>query len=123
MLDEDAFAALVLEAFDEIRDQFGDELDNVVVVVEDWPDAHTLATVGARSRWDLLGYYHGVPLTERGSGYNLIAPDRISIYRQPIVRICTGVPELRRTVRRVLRHEVGHHFGIDDERLEELGAY
>jgi predicted Zn-dependent protease with MMP-like domain len=122
-LDEDAFAALVLEAFEEIRGEFGDELDNIVVVIEEWPDAVTLVSVGARSRWDLLGYYHGVPLTERGQGYNLTAPDRISIYRRPITRVSAGMHSLRRTVRRVLRHEVGHHFGIDDDRLEELGAY
>ncbi|MHB0877765.1 MAG: metallopeptidase family protein [Anaerolineae bacterium] len=123
MPDEDAFATLVLDAFEQVKSEFGDSLDNVVVVVEDWPDPDTLALAGARSRWSLLGFYHGVPLTQRGHGYSLVAPDRISIYRRPIERVCASVRDLRSTVTRVLHHEIGHHFGIDDDRLYELGAY
>ena len=123
MLDGDDFASLVAEAFEQVKSEFANELDNVVVVVEDWPDPETLALAGVRSHWNLLGFYHGVPLTLRGHGYSLVAPDRISIYRRPIERLSGTAHELRRTVTRVLRHEIGHHFGIDDDRLEELGAY
>jgi predicted Zn-dependent protease with MMP-like domain len=123
MLDEDAFSALVADAFEQVRNEFATEMNNVVVVVEDWPDSETLALAGVRSHWDLLGFYHGVPLTQRGRGYSLVAPDRISIYRRPIERVSGTAHELRRTVTRVLRHEIGHHFGIDDDRLHELGAY
>lgn len=123
MLDEDAFDRLVQDAFEEVKDEFGGDLSNLVVVVEDWPDQDTLALAGVRSHWSLLGFYHGVPLTERGHNYSLVAPDRISIYRRPIERLSANPRQLRRTVRRVLRHEIGHHFGIDDERLHELGAY
>lgn len=123
MLDEDAFAALVDDAFAQVKSEFADELDNVVVVVEDWPDPDTLALAGVHSRWSLLGFYHGVPLTQRGHGYSLVAPDRISIYRRPIERLCGNARDLRSAVTRVLRHEIGHHFGIDDDRLQELGVY
>jgi len=91
--------------------------------VEDWPDRQTMRLAGIRHPADLLGFYHGVPLTERGQGYNLVLPDKISIYRQPILMRCRTLDEVRATVRRVVRHEVAHYFGIDDDRLREIGAY
>ena len=118
--DFDRFAA---EALDELPEVFRERLENVEVVVEDWPDRQTMRLAGIRHPADLLGFYHGVPLTERGQGYNLVLPDRISIYRQPILMRCRTHEELRATVRHVVRHEVAHYFGIDDDRLREIGAY
>jgi predicted Zn-dependent protease with MMP-like domain len=85
---------------------------NVAVVVEDRGDSP-----------NLLGLYHGVPLTERTTSYSGFLPDRISIYRIPILRRCRDVEEVVREVRRTVVHEVAHHFGISDERLHELDAY
>ena len=87
-------------------------LDNVAVVVEDWPDLHTLRLAGVASRYQLLGFYHGVPQTARSAHYGLVTPDRISIYRRPIEAQCRTEDELRETVRRVVLHEMAHHFGI-----------
>jgi len=115
--------ALVAEAFDTISKEFGEALDNVAVVVEDWPDQETLRLAGVRAPMQLLGFYHGTPKSRRGYGYNLVPPDKISIYRQPIERRCHTEAELRAMIERVLRHEIAHHFGIDDERLHEIGAY
>jgi predicted Zn-dependent protease with MMP-like domain len=122
-MSEIAFEDLVVEAVDSIPEVFLAMLDNVAVVVEDWPDRETLRLARVHSPYQLLGFYHGIPQTGRNSGYNLVAPDRISIYRRPIEAQCRTQDELRALVRRVVLHELAHHFGIDDDRLHEIGAY
>ncbi len=117
------FEALVDEVFDALPEGFRGRLQNVAIVVEDWPDRATLRSVRLRHPAQLLGFYHGIPLPRRGRGYNMVTPDRISIYRMPILRQCRDEQELRETVQRVLQHEIAHHFGIDDDRLHDLGAY
>ena len=106
------FEDLVARALDEIPDQLARLVENVVVVVEDESDG---------TRGTLLGLYEGVPLTERGTGYAGVLPDRITIYRRPILRICRSHDEVVEQVRVTVVHEIAHHFGIDDERLHELG--
>jgi len=121
---EDAFfEQFVAEALEALPEVFRSRLENVEIVVEDWPDRRTMRLAGVRSPADLLGFYHGVPLTRRTSNYMLVLPDKISIYRQPILMRCRTLEEVRAMVARTLRHEIAHYFGIDDERLEEIGAY
>ncbi len=117
------FEQLVAEALDSLPDAFRERLDNVEVVVEDWPDRGTLRLAGIQNPMQLLGFYHGVPLTERSHGYTLVLPDKISIYQQPIEHICRTPEAIRAQVRRTVMHELAHHFGIDDSRLREIGAY
>ncbi len=119
----DDFAELVSEALDLLPEQFQKALDNVEVVVEDWPSWNTMRMARVQSKYGLLGFYHGVPLTERTSGYNLISPDKISIYQKPIEEQCRTPEEVRSLVHHVVLHELAHHFGIDDDRLHEIGAY
>jgi predicted Zn-dependent protease with MMP-like domain len=111
-VDEDTFGQLVEAALDSIPPELGRLMRNVAVVVED---------MGASP--NLLGLYHGVPLTERTTNYAGFLPDRITIYRLPIIRRCRDLNEVLESVRHTVIHEVAHHFGISDERLEELGAY
>ena len=122
-METDTFVSLVEGAIQGLPEQFQDALDNVEILVEDWPDFWTRQQAGIHSRYGLLGFYHGIPLTERTTNYNLVAPDRISIYQKPIEAQCQTEEELRRLVGVVVRHEVAHFFGISDERLHELGAY
>jgi predicted Zn-dependent protease with MMP-like domain len=97
-----------------LPDEFRAFMSNVAIVVEDEPPG------GA----PLLGLYQGVPLTGRGSGYAGVPPDKITIFREPLERLYGADPvRLREEIRRVVLHEVAHHFGISDERLRELGAY
>jgi predicted Zn-dependent protease with MMP-like domain len=117
------FERLVADALDDLPEVFQEKLDNVEVVVEDWPDQETLRLAGVRSHTDLLGLYHGVPQTVRTQNYGLVLPDRISIYQGPIELRCHTVNQARALVSRVIRHELAHHFGIDDDRLQEMGAY
>jgi predicted Zn-dependent protease with MMP-like domain len=107
------FEDLVGEGLDLIPDDLARLMDNVVVLVEDYPPQ------GRR----LLGLYYGVPLTERGQSYAGMLPDTIHIYRVPILRMCQSTDEVVEQVRRTVIHEVAHHFGISDERLHELDAY
>ena len=98
------------DALDSIPEALGRHMDNVWVVVEE------------RSRGDdLLGLYEGVPLTEREAYGGMVLPDRITIYRRPICEMCDTEDEVVGTVRDTVIHEVAHHFGIDDDRLDELG--
>ena len=107
---EERFEELVADGLDAVPDEIARLMDNVVVVVED----------GRRP--DLMGLYEGVPLTERDESYGLMAmPDRITIFRRAIVAACHTEAEVVREVRTTVIHEVGHHFGIDDDRLDELG--
>lgn len=105
------FEELVAEALDELPPEFASAMDNVVVLVEDRNESEP----------DILGLYHGVALTERGHDYGGVLPDRISIYREPILGMCDSEDDVVEEVLITVVHEVAHHFGIDDARLHELG--
>ena len=108
------FEQAVREAIDALPPDLRAAMSNVAIVVEDEPPAGQ----------PLLGLYEGVPLTKRSSSYGGVAPDKISIYRGPLERGYGGNPErLRQEIRRVVLHEIAHHFGISDERLLELDRY
>ena len=108
------FEEYAQEALDSLPADLRAQMSNVEIVVEEEPPA------GSR----LLGLYQGIPLTRRGSYYGGVLPDKITIYRGPLVRLYGDDPDrLRREVRRVVLHEVAHHFGISDERLVEIDRY
>ena len=113
-----SFRDLVGEALDSLPEAIARHLDNVEVVVEDEPPEELLS--GLSEGDTLLGHYHGIPLTERGV-YDGALPDKISIYQGPITRSYRSPEAIRDEVRRTVIHELGHYFGIDDERLDELG--
>jgi predicted Zn-dependent protease with MMP-like domain len=106
------FEDLVSEALDTVPPRLTKLMQNVVIVVED----DSPPQVGT-----LLGLYEGVPLTERGDTYAGFLPDRITIFRRPLLAICDTRADLVREVRVTVVHEIAHHFGIGDERLHELG--
>jgi predicted Zn-dependent protease with MMP-like domain len=111
-LPADRFEELVADALDGIPTELLDLLDNVVIQVEDDAPDHEAG---------LLGLYEGVPLTERGGWYSGQLPDRIRIFRRPILYVCETYEEVVEQVRITVVHEIAHHFGIDDDRLHELG--
>lgn len=120
---ETDFQELVVEALEGLPSAIQEKLDNIDVVVADWPDPVTLRRAGLRHPTQLMGIYQGVPQTKRGRSYGLVLPDKITVYRRPIELRSRTPDEARRLVRRVVRHEIAHHFGIDDDRLREIGAY
>jgi predicted Zn-dependent protease with MMP-like domain len=107
-----AFDALVDRALDDIPDQIAALVHNVVVLVEDEPPA---------DEPDLLGLYEGIALTERWGDGAMELPDRIFVFRGPLLDLCDSEEELVEEVRITVVHEIAHHFGIDDDRLHELG--
>ncbi len=104
------FEELVADALDEIPEELGRLMDNVWVTVEDIPEEP-----------GLLGLYSGIPLTERDAGYAMVMPDRITLYRLPICAMSRTEDDVVEVVKDTVIHEVAHHFGIDDDRLDELG--
>lgn len=91
------------------------------IVIERRPTARERKLGGIGPGGTLLGLYHGIPITQRGEYYNLVVPDKISIYQEPIESICETDDDIREQVRITVLHELGHYFGIDDDRLHELG--
>lgn len=97
-------------------------LDNVHVVVEDEPSTEALGTRSDDVEDEtVFGLYEGTPLTERGSGYSMVLPDKITIFRGPLERECRSAAEIAREVQITVVHELAHHVGFDEQRLDELG--
>lgn len=115
------FEQLVVEALRGIPETFRSRLENVGIVIEERPSRQLLRSLGMDADETLFGYYEGIPLTERGDWYNLAPPDRIIIFRQPILEVCSSPDEIRTEVRKTVLHEVAHFYGIDDAALDEMG--
>ena len=114
------FEQMVADALDSIPAALGAEMDNVAVMVEEWPNAVQLARLAPGHT--LLGLYEGVPVTRRGPlSYSGVAPDRITIFQGPLSRMANDDVDLAARVRVTVLHEVGHYFGMTDARLHELG--
>ncbi len=122
-LDPAAFERLVAQALEELPAWVHAMLDNIEVTVAEAPSAAQRRRMGLPPGGTLLGLYEGVPQTQRGSHYGLVLPDKITLFRRPILAACRTPEEVRERVRRVVLHELAHHFGIDDDRLRELGVY
>jgi len=110
----------VARAIESLPEEFIDRMENVVVVVEDYPTARQLARSGLGRNHTLLGLYEGVPITRRGANYNLVAPDKITIFQKPIESRCRDDDEITAEIQRVVRHEIAHYFGIDDVALDRM---
>ena len=119
-MDRERFEQLVARAVDSLPEQFRTRLENIDVVIEDWPTQAQLAKVGLRRGETLLGLYEGVPLTRRSSHYGLVPPDKISIFQKPIEAKCRYDAGITAEIQRVVWHELAHHFGIGDARLKQL---
>ena len=109
-VEPERFEEMVAEALDGLPEELGRLMSNVAVTVE-----HGVGPPG------LLGLYRGIPLTRRTTTYAAVLPDQITIYRHAICAICRRESDVVEQVRRTVVHEVGHHFGIGDARLRELG--
>ncbi|MSQ25493.1 MAG: metallopeptidase family protein [Dehalococcoidia bacterium] len=120
-MNREKFEGLVSDALDGLPPQVMEMLDNVTVLVEGWPSGEQLRDQGMDSKHDLFGLYEGVPQSERGSGYHMALPDRITIFQGPLEAACATADELAHEVRATVVHELAHHFGWDDAEIEEMG--
>lgn len=119
-MDREKFETLVVEAIDNLPLEFRNKLENVDVVVEDWPTSGQLKEVKLSHRSQLLGLYEGVPQINRGRGYGLVPPDKISIFRKPIEGQCHSNEEISVKITEVVCHEIAHHFGTDEKTLRSI---
>ncbi len=119
-MDRERFEVLVTRAVDRLPEEFIDRLENVDIVVEDRPTRSQMKSAGIGRGETLLGLYEGVPRTNRGSYYGLVPPDVITIFQQPIEAMCRSDDQIAGEIERVIKHEIAHHFGISDARLQQL---
>lgn len=117
----DEFGKLVDAAMAEIPPPLQRYLENVIVEVEAMPSGEDLAEVDIDDPTELLGLYHGTPLTERGLEFVGALPDRITIYQRNIERFCRSRREIVEEIRTTVLHEIGHHFGLDEDDLFDVG--
>ncbi len=122
-IDRQTFEILAVQALDELPAWVQAALDNVEVTIAEVPSAAQRRRMGLRPGTTLLGLYEGVPQTRRSTHYGLVLPDKITLFRRPILAVCRTPEEVQDRVRSVVIHELAHHFGIDDDRLRDLGAY
>lgn len=115
------FIRIVRRSLRDVPSPFKERLREIDIVVKRRPTRTDLADAGLPPGESMYGFYRGVPLTERDSGYNLVAPDVIDIYQDPLEEDFPEERELMREIRATVLHELAHFFGIDDDRLEELG--
>ena len=119
-MDIERFEEIVARAVEALPGEFRDRLENIDVVVEETPTARQLHFAGVRQGNTLLGLYEGVPQTRRSSGYGLVLPDKITLFRSVIESVCRNDDEIAVTIVSVVKHEIAHHFGISDARLDEI---
>ena len=115
-----AFERLVARAIDDLPAEVMDVLENVAIMVQEWPSPDQLEYTDEGDGGSLLGLYEGIPQTER-DGYNLALPDRITLFQRPLEAVCDTREELEEEARTTIVHEIAHHVGWSDADLERLG--
>lgn len=120
-LTREEFERIVISALKGLPKKIRIRMENVAVVIEDRADPTLLHELGLRSSNELLGLYQGIPLDRRGFFYGNVLPDKITLFQHPIESCCATREEIEERIREVVLHEVGHYFGLDEEKLRELG--
>jgi predicted Zn-dependent protease with MMP-like domain len=115
------FRKLAVQALQEIPEEFLEELENVEVWVEEEPDPEVLEELGLDPRETLFGIYQGLPRGEQSFFQAAVLPNRITLFRRPILEVCRTRSEIQEQVRKTVVHEIAHHFGFSEERLRDLG--
>ena len=119
-VDEIRFDAMISRAMDELPQQYIAGLKNVVIVYEDKPTTEQRRRQNLQAWQTLFGLYEGIPLTQRGNGYNLVLPDKITLFKGPLEQASGSVAELQEHIKRTLWHEIAHYYGLGHERIHEL---
>ena len=119
-MNEILFQEKALEALEQIPANFLEHLENVEIIVEDFAKLDILRSLNIDSKWHLLGLYVGHPLTERSFFQRAATPDRIYLFRLPILRSYEGKMNIAEAIRDVIGHEIGHHFGFNDDELLDM---
>jgi predicted Zn-dependent protease with MMP-like domain len=119
-MEKEEFEAIILKVIDGIPEEFKSKIDNLSIVIDEFNISQTQIKNKNSEDKITLALYHGVPLTKRSSG-SPILPDKITIYKKAIELICKNKKEIEKTIKRVVLHELGHYFGLAEEKLNKLG--
>ena len=119
-VDNESFERLINESLDELPKSYIERLDNVAITFEDEPDPHQRTKLKLRCHQTLYGLYEGIPRTERGSSYNLVLPDKITLFKLPIEASSHDHTSLKAQIKNTLWHEIAHHYGLDHARIHQL---
>ena len=119
---DEEFEQIVREAVDLIPEKYGSRIDNLAFVVEDEPDSEQRRRLKLHKGTALFGLYQGIPLTRRASNYNLVLPDKITIFKGSLEQACNSLDELKKHVRHTIWHEVAHYYGLDHSQINNLGG-
>ncbi len=114
------FDQLISRAMDELPQKYIKGLDNVAIVYADDPDEHQRVTSHLTEGSLLLGLYEGIPLTKRGAGYTFVLPDKITLFKNPILAVVRTERQLFEQIKRTLWHEIAHYYGLDHDRIDVL---
>lgn len=121
-ISDEQFDQIISEAMDELPREYIERLDNVLITYEDIPTTDQREKLKLRCDQSLFGLYEGVPLTKRGAGYNLVLPDRITIFKDSILRYTHDLASFKTQVKHTLWHEIAHYYGLDHDRIHGLEA-
>lgn len=119
-LSDEAFDQLISRAMDELPQEYIRGLDNVAIVYADEPDEHQARKAGLQRGGLLLGLYEGIPLTQRGAGYTFVLPDKITLFKHPILMVSRDQASLFQQIKRTLWHEIAHYYGLDHDHIDRL---
>lgn len=119
-ISDQEFDQLVTQAMDELPQQYITQLDNVAIVYADEPTEEQIHRMKIDNNHLLLGLYEGIPRTQRGTGYNLVLPDKITLFKRPILAVTRDKATLLEQIKRTLWHEIAHHYGLDHDRIDAL---
>jgi predicted Zn-dependent protease with MMP-like domain len=122
-LTDQEFDRLISKAMDELPQEYIKGLNNVAIVYADWPDEHQSRKIGLRENNLLLGLYEGIPLTQRGNNYTFVLPDKITLFKLPILRVSRDEATLFEQIKRTLWHEIAHYYGLNHTRIDELEGH
>jgi predicted Zn-dependent protease with MMP-like domain len=115
-----AFRDIVSWAIDSLPKRFTDNMKNVAILVEDEPSPQQAVRLHLYNGITLYGLYEGIPLTSRGNNYNLVLPDKITIFKRPFLETCHDLGELKNQVKRTVWHEIAHHYGLNHDQINSL---
>jgi predicted Zn-dependent protease with MMP-like domain len=119
-ISDEQFAILVGEALDELPSKYTDNMNNVAIVYEDEPTLDQRIQLKLHCNQSLFGLYQGIPLPQRGAGYNLVLPDKITIFKNPILSVSPTTEILKKQIKHTLWHEIAHHFGLNHNHIHDL---
>lgn len=119
-ISDQEFSNMIDEALASLPVKYTHAMDNVVIVYEDEPTEEQREKMHLRDSQTLFGLYEGIPMPQRGAGYNLVLPDKITIFKNPIVQNSQDIIDLKKQIRHTLWHEIAHHFGLDHDQIHKL---